>query len=766
MADYSYPNILSRPSTASTLVNKISRPAGYRPQHQHEDSESTLHGEDVQFNFSTKFEQNDIDTSYHSPEIIVDERTIARLSRQPPPGQYGGVTSRPTSASSIWLPFLLVLIPNIACPAVLLGLIFVYRFQPQDDIFAQYRSITQQFPGYILVTISATRLAIISSIASTLAPFLTSFIMGVWKVHVVGKIRRQSRTMGNSESSVSDTPQLSLLISLLAASMGGLVSYLRDCRPWFFGGRSNQKRQTITRQIHSSASIFSLSILLVISMFIADTIFHTYTDAVSILEVRPSSTTTPLGHRLIDKCENFDRSQNLCLPCTWDAFGSTTEFQQLTNSVYQVRTNISQTSQIQSVGSGLSILLPSAARLPNATEYRAKTIGVSTQCQPITKSCNPILTTDAYTQFNCSDSFRGIINKAPVKPENSSFTIADPDTPPLNLKPSAYLQLGMFEDSALSTPYNPVNYNTSSEGWAMAFGTSSSSACPSDASLLSTMHVGVAGRFDLTSTRVDVDLLNDTGLFSTGATPYYMDFMFGCTVSAVEVEYIWAENTVCSTISTAVNGSLLDMYVGQLQYYTNSPGNDWTNDILQMALQDDSAAMADTWANLFGNRVLSVIGGYSVLSDSLAQQTRRDALVAKVPVGPLAFLVACSAAYSMLVLIIAVDGWRVARRDPGVYGYAKELDFTTQLGKSLGRSETDFSANASGSGLTSRADAARHNPVADLHHVYGHERSYAGSKESIPAATSLNHGGGGGGDESSILRHASQRNNGSMPAWI
>ncbi|KEF60249.1 uncharacterized protein A1O9_05099, partial [Exophiala aquamarina CBS 119918] len=564
---------------------------------------------------------------------------------------------------SIWLPLLIVLIPNIACPAVLLALVFLNQFQPQADIFAQYRDATQQFPGYILVALSATRLAIVSSVASTLAPFLTSFIMGVWKFHVVGKIRHRSRAIWGSESPISDVPQLSLLISLLAASMDGLFTYLRQCLPSLFGRRPNQRRPVMAKQVHSSALIFLLSMFLVVSMFIADTIFHTYTDAVNIQEVRASPTTTSLGHRVMDKCENFDRSQNLCLPCTWDVYGSTTDFQQLTNSVYEVRTNISHTSQIQSLDSGLSILLPNSARVPNVTEYRARTLGVSTQCQPITNSCNPLATNGSNTQFNCSGAFRGIINKAPVKPADQYFTIADPDTPPLNLKPTAYLQLGLFANANLSTPYNPVNYNTSSSGWALEFGDSSTTPCPSDSSLLNKVHVGVAGRFDLFSTRVDVNLLNDSGLFSTGGdAAYYMDFMFGCTVEAFEVEYVWADGGVRSHTTSPVNGSILNMYVGQLQYYTNSPGNDWTNDVLQMALQANSRDMAGTWATLFGNRVLSVIGGYSTASDNLAEQSRRGALVAKVPIGALAFLVVCSSVYSALVLILALNGWRIARR--------------------------------------------------------------------------------------------------------
>jgi len=761
MDDFSFSNTTSRPSTTSSLGKSFSEHAGhggYRPQHQHDDSQSTLQGGDSHFNFSRKIPQNDIDTSYHSPEIVVDEKAIARLSMQPPiNGHLGANTSGLKSPSSIWLPLLIVLIPNIACPAVLLALVFWNKFQPQTDIFAQYREFSQQFPGYILVTLSATRLAIVSSVAATLAPFLTSFIMGVWKFHVVGNIRRRSRTLWGNASPISDVPQLSLLISLLAASMDGLLTYLRKCLPSLFWRGPGQRRPVMARQVHSSASIFLLSMFLVLSMFIADTVFHTYTDAVNIQEVRASPAISALGHRVIDKCENFDRSQSLCLPCTWDVYGSTTDFQQLTNNVYEVRNNISKTSEIHSLGSGLSILVPNSARVPNVTEYSARTIGISTQCQPITKSCNPIATNGSNTQFNCSDAFRGVINKAPVKPADQYFTIADPDTPPLNLKLTAYLQLGIFEDAELSTPYNPVNYNTSESGWVLEFGNSSTTPCPSDASLLNKIHVGVAGRFDLFSTRVDVNLLNDSGLFSTGGdAAYYMDFMFGCSVEAVEVEYVWAENGVRAHTTSPVNGSLLNMYVGQMQYYTNSPSNDWTNDVLQMALQANSGDMANTWGRLFGTRVLSVIGGYSASSVNLAEQTRRSVLVAKVPIGALCFLVACSAVYSVLVLVLAVNGCCIARRDPNVYGVAKELNFTTQLGRSL--------SEIGGGGGGADALSSRGN------NVYGHERNERGSRESLHPNLSLSSRDERarlrGLDEGGLLRHASERNNCSMPAWI
>ncbi|KEF56675.1 uncharacterized protein A1O9_06864 [Exophiala aquamarina CBS 119918] len=71
--------------------------------------------------------------------------------------------------------------------------------------------------------------------------------------------------------------------------------------------------------------------------------------------------------------------------------------------------------------------------MPNTTDYKSTTVGVSGQCKPITHKCSPRREDNisVRTVFNCSEAFHGINGQPPVVPLNQSFTILDPDTPPL-----------------------------------------------------------------------------------------------------------------------------------------------------------------------------------------------------------------------------------------------------------------------------------------------------------------------------------------------
>jgi hypothetical protein len=297
--------------------------------------------------------------------------------------------------------------------------------------------------------------------------------------------------------------------------------------------------------------------------------------------------------------------------------------------------------------------------------------------------------------FNCTDEFRGIIGEAPVVPLNTSFTILDPDTPPLSIKTSAYLQIGFYRDAALSVTYNPVNYNVSELYWAILFGKSSKTPCPTDNALQNPAYMGVAGRFSLYYTKAGNNLTNDTGLFTT---PTYMDFMFGCSVEAFEVEYVWAHGGVRSHTLKPANGSVLNMYVGSLQYWGPAPTDDAVSLINQMALEDNSTAMANTWATLFATRVLSVIGGYTNMSENQAEQTRKDILVARVHIGGLVFITGCGAAYAILVSVVAIFAFISVQKDPRLYGYVQELSFEGQL---KGKIQAEQEASRTGSEDTS-----------------------------------------------------------------
>ena len=124
------------------------------------------------------------------------------------------------------------------------------------------------------------------------------------------------------------------------------------------------------------------------------------------------------------------------------------------------------------------------------------------------------------------------------------------------------------------------------------------------------------------------------------------------------------------------------MYIGWLQY--GQPPNDGiVADVDQMALQDNSADMASTWARLFSTRVLSVIGGYTMASENLAQQKRKDALVSRVHIGSLVFITSCAAAYTILVSAVAISAFIAAHQDPRIYEYAEEISFEKQLERKI-----------------------------------------------------------------------------------
>lgn len=287
---------------------------------------------------------------------------------------------------------------------------------------------------------------------------------------------------------------------------------------------------------------------------------------------------------------------------------------------------------------------------------------------------------NTYTMFNCSSGFRGILGKDPVSPTDQNFTIKDPDTPALNFKPSSYFQFGFSRNANLEHPFNSVNYNVSTHGWAVMEGLSSTTACPDDDSLPSKIYMGVAGRFSASSAKAGANRLDDQGLFSK---TLYSDFAFSCTLEAHEVKYIWASGAVRSYRMDEAQISLLNMYIGQLSYFEQAANDDMSTDILQVALQPDSQSMANLWGELFSTRILSVIGGYTEAALNLEQQTRTEVLVAKVHIGGIWFLFGCSFGSALFVSWMAFQALSIARADPDIYTFAASLSFEKQLDQYL-----------------------------------------------------------------------------------
>src|SRR5438046_10275140 len=96
----------------------------------------------------------------------------------------------------------------------------------------------------------------------------------------------------------------------------------------------------------------------------------------------------------------------------------------------------------------LAVLIPQSEDLSNNIDYRASTIGVSTQCRPLTVHCklNGAGPGGRYTQFNCTNNFWGMLGKPPNITTVINAKAEDPDLPPMAFKPVQSLQYGFFTE--------------------------------------------------------------------------------------------------------------------------------------------------------------------------------------------------------------------------------------------------------------------------------------------------------------------------------
>ncbi|KAJ9615624.1 hypothetical protein H2200_001699 [Cladophialophora chaetospira] len=632
--------------------------------------------------------------------------------------------SRQRRLKSIWMPYLAVVIPNLILPVALLCFVFGYKIDTGEDLFQFNTDIAKQHKGYYLVAFSVTRLAIISSCASTLAPFLTAPILLLWRVHTLRSFQKALSPESSCSLDYKNLPNFGMLLGLHTGSLDDLLKYLfQACAKIRPNKYRRQRRPPMSRPVHHTAAIAMVCIFIVICMWTADTVFHSLSNSVIIQTFDSSAgTTLSFGYAPTPQCQKFDRSNNLCLPCTWDLGDdiSLLEFYTRGNEIFRLNSNVSEVTQIQPIGSDVSVLLPRSERISNRTDYKARTIGVAATCRPLTRTCNmKTMDVQTYTMFNCSDTFRGIIGKSPVSPTTQNFTILDPDTPPLDFKPSAYLQFGFYQDSPLSIPYNSVGWNVSADGWAVSAGDASTLPCPNDKDLPATVHMGVAGRFSASSAKAGVDLFKDPDLFTK--LPIYSDFAFDCALEAYEVEYVWASGAVRNYTTRLGDAALLNMYIGQLSYFQQAASDDMTNDVLEMALQPDSQSMADTWAKLFSVRVLSTIGGYSMAVPNLQQQTRTEVLVAHVHIGSLWFLVGCGFATALFVTWITLRGLHLITIDPDILKGVEKMSFGAQLDERMGTT-TNVSTRKEHA-EDERPDAFNEKTECDL---VGPERSFTG----------------------------------------
>ena len=565
---------------------------------------------------------------------------------------------RKTRIKSLLWPVLVITVPIALLSAALLSLVFGYRVRTQPSLFASdaggYQDV-HRHDSYVLVNYPATRLVFAASFLSTLAPMLGSFIMVLWSLRIAQSMRAASAELQYTRL---PTPyQLSLVIGLTLASTERLRRY--------FGYLFSKSRPSIPPVVHHAAMMLTASIICAAAVFLADTALHYSTSTISFDVI--SSTSQPVyeyGRGLSQYCLKFDRIENQGFPCSYNITVDNPNSWAEVNEIFYLEQNSSRISEIRLVSSpelahgDLALLMPRMQNLPPDIDFRASTVGVSTQCYPITSKCDMRITNPGgldHTRFNCSNGFFGVLGKSPNISELSGFS-PDPDVPSLAFKPAPNLQYGFFSDSGLNTPYNSEGYDPGNDQPTLP-------PLP-DAKLINPIYLGIAGRFSGSDQSVSNNMTNDSGLFQTNETAF-IDFALRCPFTAYDVSYTWANGEIHDlSFVPSPNGSMLELYHGTQFYITVSGGDYRLQDFLfQAAMQNTSEELASKWASLYSTKVLSTIGAYTTPRTDLQEQQRTQLLVAKVPKAALGALIACSLAYTILGLGLGIAAYRASATD-------------------------------------------------------------------------------------------------------
>jgi len=554
---------------------------------------------------------------------------------------------------------LLIILPIASLSALLLGLVFGLKVKTEPTLFpiSDGSDITGQNP-YILVNLSATRLGLVPNSMSLLAPCLGGLIMGLWRLCTARGLQEATRlaeTQKEGNLRLPDVVDFRFVVGLVLASVEEFFSYCVHL--W-------KRRLVVPPVLHKAAAMLLATLVLAGGVLTASTWLQIVMQAINFEAITTSpSPIFTFGRGLSKLCLDFNRTANGGRPCTCDMIRVESDYLPIAiaqTEIYYLQQNISRESEIRIVAEpdlphgDLVVLIPRIDTRPNNIDYRASTIGVSTQCRPMTSQCNmqTIGPSGQHTQFNCTESFWGVLGKPPNVTTVAHAKAEDPDLLPMAFKPSQSLQYAFFADSSLSTPYNTAGSNLSTGNPELG-----SPTLP-DSGLINPVFVAVAGRISIDDTSVFSNLSSDPGMFKTAFT--WIDVTLNCSYTTFDVNYTLAKGAIHNTSSTpSPNGTLAEMYHGLLSFASvDGSDPDLQANLRRAAHQNTSEAFAREWANLYSAEVLSTIGAYTTPRTNIQEQTRTSMIVTQVPKLPLGLLLAFSLSYIVLGVFLGFAAHR------------------------------------------------------------------------------------------------------------
>ncbi|KAJ9611093.1 hypothetical protein H2200_004276 [Cladophialophora chaetospira] len=552
----------------------------------------------------------------------------------------------------LWWTTAVVGLPILDFTAALLALVSMYRVQSDTTHPFGVPTTSHIHSRSILVDFSATRLAFIASWSSTLAPMLLGSLMALW--HIPTAARLASATTKEDQHDLPTPHQVSMLIGLASGSLDELRKY--------FVYRFTKVRAEQPRMLTRSVMVLIISSLLALLIFCADTAIHAFTFTVPFSKIRlQDRPLNAFGRGLTGECINFDRETNQGLPCTVvaDVSVGSNVIARDAGEIISLQRNVSSHNSIWTIQDNdlkhgdLLILMPQIGNTPSNVDYRATTVGVSTQCSPSSKQCNVRMaggTTaeTSYVVFNCTDHFRGVLGASPsISNDTIDWTHTDPTTPDFNFKYDRNFQYAYFSDPAFDTIYNSIGGNATNGGASGAL------AMP-DNELINPIYLATAGLIPVQNGAAGESLSKDPGVFSLGGG--LVAYTLACVATSYDVSYDWINGTIASFDYTATtNGSIIELAHGMQA--TGMPALSQAQSLA--SLSASAMALARSFANQHSENSLTLIGSVMSARANIAEATRENLLVAKMSSGAFGFLIGSNLLYVIFGFVLVIRAWQL-----------------------------------------------------------------------------------------------------------
>ena len=315
--------------------------------------------------------------------------------------------------SEILLAALVLIIPMLVLTVVLLSLVYTHLMPDYRSTYSiKGENRTYALGGAYYINYSATRLVFISSVSSTLAPFLISAAMILFSYPLAHSFSKNSDRA--TASKLPSPYQLELIIEAIDARLKSLWNML------LYICSSKRTRIAVIPDLwRSMGMLMSLGILAVLTS-LADVWLHVATTSVQYEQIRPDVTVPDfapgrgLSASCLNRTANRDSGSGMSATgCVVQSAGSGGGGG-LENQTEFIRTagNESLTSRIYLSNQGHAVIGPAPNSMPADVDFSASSFGSRTLCRMATKECGthfikPGAEVSRDISYNCNTTMAG-----------------------------------------------------------------------------------------------------------------------------------------------------------------------------------------------------------------------------------------------------------------------------------------------------------------------------------------------------------------------